>query len=262
MKTPATNYQTKTILKQTSMNSIWSLRIYVIAFSLIFCTDLIAQSGLIMYTDAGVNNVSGGLFIKAAVIGHCNFGKNRVGTGFQIDLKNNNNLLLSGFTINTSRYLAIKGVPFELQGFYTLSRNSKLLNESNWGTLLKMRHNRFEMKVGTNLRTYTFSDKAVNDYEIDKRDVRIKENFNLMYSFSCYFKKSDKVWNVGLSVTNIDNFIINQETNPVLSICGFYNPVSKICLYAESWYKTAGTCNLNINHFGFYFRTGIKWNFN
>ena len=48
-----------------------------------------------------------------------------------------------------------------------------------------------------------------------------------MYSFSYFLKPTDENWNVGLSVTNIDHFVINQETNPVMNLCGLYNASSR-----------------------------------
>ena len=262
MKTSTTNYQTNANPEQPKLYYIWDLRIYVIILFLIICTDLVAQSGLTVYTDAGKNNVSDGLFFKTAALWHYTFGNNKVEAGFEINLKNINNLLFSGFTINASRDLEIKGIPLELQGFYTLTRNPGFLRETNWGTLLKLRYNHFETRIGTNFRTYAFRDQVIKDFGIDKNAVRILENFNLMYSFTYYVKKDDRQWNAGLSITNIDFFIINQETNPIISLRGLYNPDSQVRLYTEVWYKTAGASNLNINYFGIYFRTGIIWNFN
>ena len=43
-----------------------------------------------------------------------------------------------------------------------------------------------------------------------------------MYRLSYYLKPADDKWNVCLSVTNIDYFVINQETNPVLNLSGLY----------------------------------------
>lgn len=221
-----------------------------------------AQPQVSAYTDIGLNNVSDGLFLKSALFGACRFGKNRVETGFQIDIINKNHFMFSGYTINASRDLDIKGLPFELQAFCTWTSYSEILRENSWGALFKMRHKRFEMSIGTNFRTYAFRKQAIIDYKIEKSAIRIHENFNVMYSFGYYIKKTDDQWNIGLSLTNKDIFIINQETNPILCLHGLYKPGSHMCLNAEFRYKTAGTTNLAMNHFGFFFRTGILWNFN
>jgi len=237
-------------------------KVFVLFLCLISYNSIIAQSGIVTYIDIGSNNVSDGLFIRSASCGRFQFGKNRVSGGFQNDLKSINNNLFSGYTINASRELVNKGSHFELQGFCTWTLYSEFLRETNWGGLFKMRHRRFEIQIGTNFRTYAFREKALKYYDIEKYSERIHENFNLMYSFSYYLKKSDDPWNIGLSITNIDYFIINQETNPVINLRGLYKPSPQACLFAEFWYKPAGTLNHAVNHFGYFFRIGMIWNFN
>ena len=69
-------------------------------------------------------------------------------------------------------------------------------------------------------------NQAILDYQIEKSAVRIHENFNVMYAFSYYIIKTDNPWTAGLSITNIDLFTINQETNPSLSLRGLFSPGS------------------------------------
>jgi hypothetical protein len=244
-----------------AMSSIRNFRIIVLSISLITCAGLTAQPGIRMYTDAGKNNVSDGLFITSAAFGSYEFGKNRVETGIQIDLKSNGHPLFSGYTVNASREQVIKGILFSLQGFCTWTSNSDLLRETNWGALFGMRHKRFEMAIGTNFRTYAFKAGAVDEYGIADDAVRFHENFNLMYSLCYYVKPTDDNWNAGLSVTNFDSFIINQGVNPALRLRGLYKPDSQVTLYAEAWYLTAGLLNMSMNYFGFLLKTGISWNF-
>jgi hypothetical protein len=224
--------------------------------------NMMAQPQVSVYTDLGKNNVSDGLFIKAAGMVNYKLGKYKAETGFQYDVKNNKRFDLSGFTIDATRYLQIKKILLELHGFYTWTTPSEILLETNWGMLMKMRHNRFEMAIGTNFRTYNLRQKAVLDYEIDKNSTKIHEIYNIIYSFSYNLNPTDDHWNVGLSVTNIDHFIINQETNPVFNLHGLYKLSSPVCLYAQVCYKIAGFSNMEVNHFGFFLRTGLIWNIN
>lgn len=224
--------------------------------------NLAAQPGLSIYTDVGSSNVSKGIFIKSATFGHYKFGKNNLETGFQTDLKNNNKSGFSGYAINFSRELVIKGIPFELKAFFVRTIPSEILCETNWGPLLRLRHNRFEMELGTNFRTYSINSRAISEYQIDKNATKVHEVYNIIYSFSYYLMKTDDRWNVGLSVTNIDHFVINQETNPVLNLNGIFKLSPPVSFFAEAWYKCAGVTNLELNHFGFFFRTGIIWNIN
>ena len=237
------------------------LKVFFISLFILCSFTLIAQSGLTIYTDFGENNVSHGLYNKSAAMGHFKFGNNNLESGFQLDLNNSKNIVFSSYTINASRDFNIKGVPLELQWFCTLTDFSKILRETDWGALLKMHRNHFEMAIGTNFRTYSFSRKAVKDYEIDKRAATFHEVYNIMYSFSYNFKPADSRWNIGFVVTDIDYFIINHETNPILNLNGFYKLSSSVSLFTEASYKMAGATNMAVNYFGFFLKTGMTWNF-
>lgn len=241
--------------------SVRDFRITVTFLFLIVCSDLLAQPGLKIYADAGKNNASGSLFIKSAALANYGFGKNRIETGFQIDIKNAGHSIFSGYNVNLSRGQSFKNFLFHLQGIYTWTGHSEILRETNWGALLDMRHKRFEMAIGTNFRTYAFKAGAIDEYKIKEDAGKFHENFNMMYSFGYSLKPTDDGWNAGLAITNFDNFIIEQGVNPALRLRGLYKPGPQVCLYAEAWYLTAGLLNLSMNHFGFNFKTGISWNF-
>ena len=245
----------------TEMKSAGSLRVIFTFFVVLFCINLMAQSGLNIYNDLGENNVSQGLYDKSAALGFIQSGNNNLETGFQIDMNKSNKTAFSGYIINASRDFSIKGIPLELHGFWSITDFSRIMYETNWGVLLQMRRNHFEMAIGTNFRTYSFSRKAVKDYEIEKNNANLHEAYNIMYSFSYNLKPIVSLWNVGLSVTDIDYFIINQDTNPILNLYGSYKLSSHLGLYAEASYKMAGASNMAVNYFGFFLRTGISWNF-
>jgi hypothetical protein len=244
------------------MNSTAILKLFFISFLLIIGAVLIAQPGISIYSDVGSNNVSNGIFIKSAALGFYKYGKNNFETGIQTNLKNNNKNGFSGYTIGASRNMAIKDISFRLKGFFTLTIPSETLSETNYGALMGMRHKRFEMSIGANFRTYNLRQTAVNRYEIDNTHTQIHESPNLMYSFGYNIKPTDETWNLGLSVTNIDHFNINQETNPVVNLNGTYKISPPVTLYIQACYKSAGVTNLVLNYFGYFFRTGIIWNIN
>jgi len=224
-------------------------------------TNLIAQPQASAYTDMGKTSVSDGFYIKTAGLAHYQFGKNRVETGFQLDLKSNSENVFSGYNIKASREVQIKNFSFEVQGFYIWTPFSDILRETNLGLLLHVKRNHFIIKLGTNFRTFAFTQNAIKYYEL-KEGTKIHEYWNILYSFSYYLKPIENYWNIGLSMTNIDHFIINQETNPVFNLRALYEVSSPINLFAESWYKSAGAFNLSVNYFGFFFRTGIIWDIN
>lgn len=217
-----------------------------------------AQTGVSGYMDLGSNNVSDGFFMKTALLVQHRFGKNNVEAGLQVDIISHNERTFSGFNLRFSRLMQVKGFPFEVQGFFLRTPFSDLLRETNWGLLMDMKHNHFAMQLGTEFRSFAFTRKAIDTYGY-REDERIRENWNLVYSIGYHLKPDDYQWNVGLSVTNIDYFVMNQETNPVLRLSGRYRVSLPVDLFMEAWYKSAGALNLSVNYFGFFFRTGIAW---
>lgn len=235
-------------------------RLYIL-LSLLFVSaiNMFPQARVSGYIDMGQNNVSNGLFIKTAGLAQYQLGKYRLGAGFQFDLKSPNENFFSGLNLNASREFMIKNFPLEVLGFYTLTPFSDISRETNWGLILNIRPKHFIIRIGTNFKTYAINKEAINKYEIDT-DSKIKENWNLMYSFSYYLKSFDNLWNVGISMTNFDHFIINQETNPIFNLNAWYKPNIPLKLFIETWYKSSGAFNLSVNYFGFFVRTGIVWN--
>jgi hypothetical protein len=223
--------------------------------------NLLAQYRTTFYTDIGQTVVSEGLFVKMADLTTYQFGKNKLEAGLQIDILSNNDRFFSGYNIKVSREWTIKSFPLETRAFFLLSPFSDILRETNWGILLGIYRNHFTIEIGTNFRTYAYNHKAVNTYDFET-DTRMHENWNLMYSFNGYIKPLENIWNIGLSITDIDNFIINQETNPVINLQFTYRFKPSLKLYFETWYKSAGALNLNVNYFGFFVRTGIIWDIN
>jgi hypothetical protein len=202
--------------------------------------------------------VSEGLLLKMADLTSYHFGRNKVEAGIQIDVLSNNERLVSGYNFNFSREWMIRSFPIETEAFFILVPFSDFLRETNWGMLVGIYRNHYTIKIGTNFRTYAYNQKAVNSYGFET-DTRLHENWNIMYSFNGYLNPIDHIWNIGLSLTNIDHFIINQESNPIINLGFGYQFKPSLKAYFESWYKSAGALNLNVNYFGFFIRTGIIW---
>jgi len=81
----------------------------------------------------------------------------------------------------------------------------------------------------------------------------------LLYLLGYYLKPQEHNWNVGINVTNIDYYLLNQSTNPLFYLQGEYRPTERMSLFAEAWYKSAGAFNISVNYFGYLFRSGLLW---
>jgi hypothetical protein len=242
----------------------YSLKISGAMFILILMINnlnVIAQPVLTIYSDAGKNIYSNDLYIRSVCMGNLHFGNYHLKAGLQTNLTNSNDIVVSGYRFDGSREFKIKNKILELDGFGLWTASSEILQEFNYGCFVKMTTGHFDLKVGTNFRTYSIRNNAFGIYEIENRESKIHENLNLMYSFGAYINQLNHKWNTGLTLTNIDNFMINQETNPYINLKGYFKISSPVSLFAEVWYKYAGILNLNANYFGFLIRGGVLWNF-
>ena len=220
-----------------------------------------AQMNLQSYIDIGENNVSEGVFIKNVYRGCYQYQKYSVEAGMQFDIISNNPNTLTGLDIIGTREFFVKDFPFDVKGFFMLNRFSDLLYETNWGVRIETRKfEHFLFELGTNFRTYIINSAAREEYNINRANSKLNENVNLMYLITGYLKPHGNDWNIGLSITNIDYYVINQITNPVFNVQMNYKLKPNLALYMEAWYKQAGMFNINANYFGYFFRGGIKWN--
>jgi hypothetical protein len=255
------NKHLKSLISSFSGSKILQGVFVICLFSMIY-TRTTAQSGLTIASETGKNNVSQGQYVKSTVLAEHKIGKINMETGFQVDLVNGNENNFSGYTLNSSADFIVARLPLTMKAFYILTRSSDILQESNLGASFTMRQKRFEMIFGTNLRVFTFSKQAVNDYGLEKSSIQIHEINNIIYSFSYYLKPTYDHWNAGISVTNIDQFVISQETNPFINLHGTYKLQGRVTVFAQVCYKVAGFTNLELNHFGYYIKTGLIWKIN
>lgn len=230
----------------------------IILSGIIVTLHVNAQVQLSTYIDAGENNVSEGFFIQNSVWGNYHWNKINVTGGGQFDLKSASSNFFTGVTLLVSREFMIKEFPFEIQGLFLSNFFSDLAHEYDWGILANLELKHFTFELGTEFRTYHITRQASEEYDIES-NKNLHENWNIMYLAGYRVKPIDCKWNIGLAMTNIDNFLINQDTNPMLFLHGKYQVTVPLTLYIEPWYQSAGSLNLSANYFGFFIRTGLIW---
>lgn len=244
----------------TETKAKWSLILPVLLFAASFSFNVNAQIRLSAYMDMGESNVSEGFFMKSAITGAWHYEKFIFEGGVQFDPVSPMNKAFTGSFLKAGREFEIKGFPITAHAFFMYNPFSKLVHETNWGVIANAHGRHFFYRLGTNFRTYSptkhFSGGDDND---SGTKSRIRENWNIMYLVGYNLKPEENEWNIGLTFTNIDNFLISQETNPAFYLHGKYDISSPLTLYAEAWYKSAGAFNISVNYFGFFFRTGVIW---
>ena len=233
---------------------------FTFILSVVTAWEAKAQSNvhLSTYIDVGENNVSEGFYLKTAILGTYQWGKYFLNAGSQFNLIYSGSKVFTGSKIIGGREFSIKNFDFEIHGLFMYNSISENIFETNWGVLATIDRKHFHYQLGTNFRTYQATKNARKEFDPDS-DYKIHENWNLMYLIGYNLKPDDHNWNVGITITNIDHFLISQETNPMIRLHGSYQISDPILLYAESWYKSAGAFNISVNYFGFFFRTGLIW---
>ena len=232
--------------------------LFLFCFAFLTRPETHAQLQIASHLDMGSNNVSEGLFIRHAIAEAYEYDKFIFKGGLQFDLKSPFGKYFTGSYLEVGRNFEIKNFPISAQAFFIYNPFSQLVKETNWGISATARTGHFFYRLGTNFRTYALTSKAKDIYD-GQSSEKIHENWNVMYLVGYNLKPSENNWNVGITFTNIDRFIISQDTNPAFYLHGKYNISDPWSLYAEAWYKSAGAFNISVNYFGFFFRTGIIW---
>ena len=222
----------------------------------------IAQWKEEIYVDGGRNNVSAGIFCRVGSLTSFEYKNYKAQTGLLANFSHAYSNKFGGWFLEASRKFQIKKIPFGVNAFFRINPSAKMLNEMNWGILIKWKSKHLDITLGDNLRIFEMKKKAVKESGISKGpDTRIIERRNLMYNFSLFLKPTDNRWNTGITITNFDNFYIEEETNPILMGQFLYRINTHIQLKAQAWYTRAGMFNLRVNTFGMYFRTALEWKF-
>lgn len=217
---------------------------YMLVFSgLCITTSLNAQIDIRVQGSIGNNNVTGSPYFKPSVITTLYIKKNTIEIGGQFNIIDK---ALPALFIHYGRNIRINKQAFDIHAFYNYHKFSEKLFETNWGLLAGYYTRHFAFKLGTNFRTY---------HVFKNTQSKIHENFNLMYLAKYYINPSDCKWNIGISITNVDYFLINQETNPMFNIETAYAITPQLKILVEGWYISSGALNLSVNPFGFFFRT-------
>jgi hypothetical protein len=216
------------------------------------------------YTDIGANNASHGAFCKIGIISAYQYKFIEAKTGLLWTFPVTKGNGFAAWFISGKGDFHIKKAKFEGGLFYRHIPFSNLLREHNWGLWLGFNSKHFCMKLGNNFHTFKFTAKGQEELGLtEEDDIKISEPRNLMYDFRFFIKPYDHKWNVVISITDFDHFLIQQETNPMV-MAGYKHRILEnekwdLEIYDELWYQSSGLLNLQVNFFGVYNRLGVLW---
>ena len=219
-----------------------------------------SQLSVTSYMETGKNAVYSNSYFNYSVLPSCELWDMKLESGFSWTFASQKENRFEGYFIQTSRDIyAFKRSSFGLTGLYLWKPFSSELREVNWGLMITCSYRHFQFILGNNHRTYRYSYKSRNLNEFSRESSKITEPWNLVYEIQYSLNSSEKPWNLAMSLSNIDHFLINQETNLMYHLEANYLIVNNVNMFLEIWYKSAGMFNMKVNHFGYSFRLGAQW---
>lgn len=235
-------------------------KIIIVAVCIICTLNLTAQYKLSSHLDLGESNISNGLYISNSTFFDYQY-KNTTGkVGVQFNVLDQSFFpsFFTGFHASFTQKIKIKKLDFTLQALYFSHFFSNLIHEHNYAIVEGLELKHFSHKLGVHFRNLRFTQAGVDQFGIIE-SRSIYELFNLVYLLKYNFKPKDHLWNIGITLTNMDHFVLNQASNPMLVLDGKYKIKEKISLYLETWIQRAGVMNISANHYGLFIRTGVLW---
>jgi hypothetical protein len=180
--------------------------------------------------------------------------------GLLAELNRSNTVRISGVELAVSRDIKLKQFPATIKAFYLMNIVSEYFYESNAGLTLDLKGwNHLGLSVGNNLKTFTYTSLAMDEFQLSATNRRFTEYFNLIYDLTAYLKPIGNEWNLGISLTNIDQYVLNQSTNPMFILGSNFSIKPGLTMNVDIGYKRAGIMNISAHHFGYFVRTGISW---
>jgi hypothetical protein len=168
--------------------------------------------------------------------------------------------LWQGIYLQGGYALRMKKRPLPIQAKYLWNKVSTEIHEMNLAITADYSLDHWYFLLGNNYRWYGFKKSYRESNGFSREDAIIKEPWNLLYTISFRVFPPGHNWNIAGSITNTDFFIMAQETNPMFNLKGTFSPKPGVDLFLESWYKSAGLFNIQVDYYGFFFRFGFLWN--
>lgn len=234
-------------------------KLFIIIFLLLFHSAVNAQFSATLYEEVGKNNASEGDYLKAATFISFKYKKTKIEGGIQADIISNNSNLISGYHLNASRSFFLKPIDIRFQPFWMYTPYGELVFHRDMGLLSIFSWNNWSLSIGIDFKNFGYSSYAVKEYNLEKDHWYKFDNWNLMYKVQCLLLPNTSKFNMCLTLTDFERFLINDSSNPEILLSGKYT-IPHWTLFAESSYRAAGFFNLTPTLYGFLVRTGVTFN--
>ena len=216
------------------------------------------------FLETGENPILSGAFLKPSLTGTYTWNNYAAHAGMQLLFPFQEvpdgveRRPISGLQAGIGRGFDIKDFPLVLHLNGVINPYSDLVRESNIVLLASHTRDHFIFRLGNSSRIYSFiGDDDLGTME--GKDKRVIEYRNLVYQVVVYLNKMEKSWNAGIGVGNIDNFRVQQETNPMFLFTASASVSDHFVAHVEGWWQRAGMTNLAAEGFGWYLKFGMTW---
>lgn len=233
--------------------------IFKVLFSLAilsFSTTIDAQFRVEGYLDIGKTAISKGFYSQLSCIGLFEKPKWGVQGGCNLGLVQAQDVIINSLYMSSYGKLKIGNNPLYLGGEYLWTAFSPDLRETNWILFARTTLAHWQLGLGTSTRTYRFSYKAEQPFGSESRII---ERWNIMYKVKYLLEPGENRWNLSFAITDYDNFIIQQENNPMFNFRFDYKVRTPLSVYSELWYKSAGLMVIKVTYYGMFLRFGLLW---
>jgi|GEM_PF-3214671 len=226
-----------------------------------FACNIQAQFRLQGSTELGHTNVSEGMYLRSLVKGTYSIEQLSFRLAFQNELISHNSSFFSGLNMGANYHFKIKTYPLQGELFFLQNVLNNYVTERNYIGSISTNAQKLNATLGLGFKTIGFTSYARKQAGINT-NKSISEIFNLIYDINYSFLNPESAWKLKIGISNIDEFTVNQATNPMTFVSARYNLSDKLELVTDVCYKTAGAFNLHVNYYGFYIRPGIIWKIN
>lgn len=98
-------------------------------------------------------------------------------------------------------------------------------------------------------------------YERNSNNEIISEPFKLLYRVEAFIRPETSCWNIGIALSNIDDYMMERPWNPVLYLRGWYDVNEHWRIQLAGKYKNAGMFHMNAHYYASEVRLGAEYRF-
>ncbi|PLX06296.1 MAG: hypothetical protein C0596_17645 [Marinilabiliales bacterium] len=226
-------------------------------------SSVYAQIDLLVFSTVGTNPVDNPVYVNVGNFSQIYYKKVYLNYGFDFNLTQREIRPFNAFQTECAYQFNIKDNALLIGGRYLYKPSTELVKERNLHFYASYNMPHWKIHLGTNFKSFKLNNSYAENLE-DQSTAILKERPGITYRLQFYLfnrYENERNYNINFMITNIDWFIIEQETNPFVG-AGFYYDFknTNITIYNHLFYQTAGFNNIRVNYFGLYNRIGLKWN--